>query len=616
MEQLKNLKKIEKFVFGISLLFIFLVFLNFRDIPNRYTLLAATGLYGFYVLAYQRLYINASTVLLGITLFFYARLREFDTANTIMHGALPVVFILLGKALMQRENTTEKNQTFWLLLPVFSFIVGYSGHGILNGMVYFIEGPIQEGVRYWADVWTGNIMPGTQHSIYLLPVLSVMFPAIVYFRKHKLLCSVTLMTGLFSLYYAFASLSRMSVLIFGMLFVWQFFLFLCLNKDNKRFMDFTKKAVLVLAGVGIITILVIIFNRETILKIPFVANLGKDGGILNNLRFRAQRSVLTQLFAYPKGGMPMPADGIQMAHNVWLDMAKDTGIITFSCFLIYTFCTFGQMVKLLSGKSSAQIKYVFSGIYFAFILYYNVEPALNANIQYMLPWMFLNGMLYGVNQKMEESKNQDCVLTRKQRMYLPVKRTMDVILSSIAIVVLSPVLLGISVAIKLDSPGPVLFKQKRVGKNKEFFDIWKFRTMRTDTPKDMPTHMLKDPKQYITKTGRFLRKTSLDELPQLFQIFSGKMSICGPRPALWNQDDLIAERDKYGANGVTPGLTGWAQINGRDELEIDVKARLDGEYIEKFGFLMDLRCFFGTIVSVAKSDGVVEGGTGELNRKK
>ncbi|MED2972868.1 sugar transferase [Fictibacillus sp. B-59209] len=195
-------------------------------------------------------------------------------------------------------------------------------------------------------------------------------------------------------------------------------------------------------------------------------------------------------------------------------------------------------------------------------------------------------------------------------MYMKVKRLIDIILSFIGLIVLSPFFLILIIAIKMDSRGPVLFKQQRVGINKTHFDILKFRTMRIDTPKDTPTHLLGNPEQYITKMGKFLRKTSLDELPQIWNIFVGQMSIIGPRPALWNQYDLIAERDKYGANDVPPGLTGWAQINGRDELPIEVKAKLDGEYVEKISFWMDVKCFFGTIVSVVKSDGVVEGGTG------
>lgn len=196
------------------------------------------------------------------------------------------------------------------------------------------------------------------------------------------------------------------------------------------------------------------------------------------------------------------------------------------------------------------------------------------------------------------------------------KRLLDLVLSACAIVVLSPVYLLVSIAIKVDDPGPVFFRQKRVGIHKTHFQILKFRTMKMDTPRDVPTHMLENPEQYITRVGKVLRKTSLDELPQIFQIFTGKMSIIGPRPALWNQFDLIAERDKYGANDVRPGLTGWAQINGRDELPIDVKARFDGEYVKNLSFSFDCRCFFGTITSVLKSEGVVEGGTGQLEKEK
>ena len=197
-----------------------------------------------------------------------------------------------------------------------------------------------------------------------------------------------------------------------------------------------------------------------------------------------------------------------------------------------------------------------------------------------------------------------------------IKRLIDIVLSGLGILVLLPVHLVIAVAVKLDDPGPVFFRQKRVGIHKTHFQILKFRTMKMNTPRDMPTHLLENPEQYITRVGKVLRKTSLDELPQIFQIFTGKMSIIGPRPALWNQDDLIAERDKYGANDVRPGLTGWAQINGRDELPIDVKAGLDGEYVKNISFLFDCKCFFGTIVSVLKSDGVVEGGTGQLEKEK
>lgn len=196
------------------------------------------------------------------------------------------------------------------------------------------------------------------------------------------------------------------------------------------------------------------------------------------------------------------------------------------------------------------------------------------------------------------------------------KRILDILLSGCGILVLLPVYALVALAIYVDDPGPILFRQKRVGIHKSHFLILKFRTMKMNTPKDTPTHLLENPQQYITRVGGLLRKLSLDELPQIFQIFTGKMSVIGPRPALWNQFDLIEERDKYGANDVRPGLTGWAQINGRDELPIDVKARYDGEYVEKLSFLFDCKCFFGTIASVLKSDGVVEGGTGQLEKEK
>lgn len=193
-----------------------------------------------------------------------------------------------------------------------------------------------------------------------------------------------------------------------------------------------------------------------------------------------------------------------------------------------------------------------------------------------------------------------------------IKRAMDLMISLCAVIVLAVPMALLAVWIKLDSPGPVLFMQKRVGRGKTYFNILKFRTMRLDAPHDMPTHLLQNPDAFITRSGRFLRRTSLDELPQIFNILCGQMSVVGPRPALWNQDDLIAERDKYGANDITPGLTGWAQVNGRDELEIDEKARLDGEYAHHITFKMDATCFLMTIGNVLRHKGVIEGGTGAM----
>lgn len=196
------------------------------------------------------------------------------------------------------------------------------------------------------------------------------------------------------------------------------------------------------------------------------------------------------------------------------------------------------------------------------------------------------------------------------------KRLIDIVFSSMGLVLLSWLYLLITLAVFFDDPGPVFFTQKRVGERKKFFYLHKFRTMKISAPHDIPTHLLENPEQYITRVGKFLRKTSLDELPQIWDIFIGKMSIIGPRPALWNQDDLVAERDKYGANDVKPGLTGLAQINGRDELEIPVKAKLDGEYVKNISFIFDCKCFFGTFKAVFNQNGIVEGGTGEINKEE
>lgn len=205
---------------------------------------------------------------------------------------------------------------------------------------------------------------------------------------------------------------------------------------------------------------------------------------------------------------------------------------------------------------------------------------------------------------------------KNKKGYLIVKRIIDIVISIIALIILLPIFAIISIAIKIESKGPILFKQKRIGKHKKNFTIYKFRTMRTDTPKDMPTHMLKNANGYITKVGNILRKTSLDELPQLINIIKGDMSIIGPRPALWNQYDLVEERDKYHANDLKPGLTGWAQINGRDELEIPQKAKFDGEYVDKISFVFDLKIFFKTIINVFKHEGVVEGAIDKSNKTK
>lgn len=223
-----------------------------------------------------------------------------------------------------------------------------------------------------------------------------------------------------------------------------------------------------------------------------------------------------------------------------------------------------------------------------------------------------------MRKNMKTNKKKYYTLTSRQRLYAKCKSAFDRTAGVVGTILASPLFFAIIILIKKEEglKAPVFFKQKRVGENQEYFELIKFRTMRLDTPHDMPTHLLTNPEQYITKVGKFLRKSSLDELPQFINIIKGDMAISGPRPALWNQYDLIAEREAYGVHQIKPGLTGWAQIHGRDELEIPEKAKLDAYYLRHFGLWIDIKCFFGTIFSVAKSEGVVEGGTGELKKQR
>lgn len=392
---METVNKLKNSLDLVSLLFIFLIFINFRDIPNRYALLGAAGLYLLYIILYKKIQLDLNGILLGLTLFIYARLRGFQTGNVIMYTALPLAFTLFGKSMMTVER--EKNRySYFILLPVIVFLIGYSGHGVLNGITYFVKGTLGEGIRYWADFWTGDIIPGTQHSIYLVSMLAMIFPAIVYFKKYKVVCSSFLICGVFFLYYALISLARSPILIFGIVWVWEILLFIFLNRNNARLMGYIKRALFAGCIAGVIVVGLIFLNWDTISHLRFVENLSKDGGILNNVRFVAQRSVLVNLFKYPKGGMPI--EGLKMAHNVWLDMALDTGILTFGMFTLYTVISLVQLIRLLRSSAPEELKYVMSGIYFAFILYYSVEPALNANIQFLVPWIFNNGLIAGVVQ--------------------------------------------------------------------------------------------------------------------------------------------------------------------------------------------------------------------------
>lgn len=385
------LKKIEQPALGLSLLFVFLIFLNFRDIPNRFAALGAMICCGFYAIKQQKVRVDCSMVLLGLSMAIYGKMLEYSLTNLLMTVILTVVFMQFGKYLML-EVKSEKE----VMLPGILFLAGYSLHGLLNSINYFFY-PFEIGWnRTWPDIWTGQNVLATQQCIYTIPLMAMLIPSIIYWKKYKLLCSVTFGTAVFFLLHSLLVLSRTPILAFAVLFAWMFLMFLVFNRNNKKLMKIVTWTVVI----GIIAaVAVLALNWNWISEIPFVQNMGKDGGVLNNIRFRAQRSVLMQMFDYPMGNPEMYTEGMVLVHNVWLDMAKKTGLIPFGLFALYTIISFVQMLKMLKGNVKTELKYLLSGVYLAFILYYTVEPALDANIRYIVPWTFINGVISGCNHK-------------------------------------------------------------------------------------------------------------------------------------------------------------------------------------------------------------------------
>lgn len=580
------IKKCRKPLEMVSLLFIFLIFIDFRDIPNRYALLGAVGLYFLYTVIYKKLLIDLNGILAGVTLLLYAKLRDFGTAEIIMYAALPASFAMLGYTMML-SGTWKKEYRYFYLLPVVIFLIGYSAHGLLNGITYFREGTIAYDVRTWKDFWSGEFLKGTQHSIYILPLLGMAVPAVIYLKKYKAFCSAVLVGCLFFLYYAWDSLARTPIMVFGLLAALEILLFVYLNRQNKKLMGYIKKAVCIAAVLAILGVTVVFMNWDVIRALPFVDNLSKDGGVFNNIRFVAQRSVLKNLFAYPGGGMPI--EGLKMAHNVWLDMALDTGIITFGLFTLYTVISLFQLKKLIKSNAPDELKYMLSGIYFAFFLYYTVEPALNANIQNLIPWFFCNGLTAGI------------VSDHKKGFYEKyIKRPQDFLCALLALIVLSPVMAVTAYLVKTKLGSPVIFTQERPGLNGKIFKLYKFRSM-TDQ-RDEDGNLLPDEVR-LTSFGKKLRATSLDELPELINILKGDMSVVGPRPL------LVRYLPRYNAHQarrheVRPGFTGYAQVNGRNTISWEEKFNYDVEYVDHITFVGDWKIIFQTIGTVLRRDGI------------
>lgn len=391
-EEMNNLlKKLEKPAFYLSLLFVFFVFLNFRDIPDRYVVLGAVVCCLFYFIKQRKLRMDISLLFLMFSIGLYEKWLGFPTVNWLMDVILVAAFMLFGKYLML-ESQTESDY----MISGAVFLGGYSLYGLLNCINYYFNKFELWGIRAWPDIWTGENVLATQHCLYIMPLLAMILPAIVCLKKYKVACSITIITGTFFLYHSLSTLSRTPIMAFAVLFVWEMLLFLILNRNNKKLMKITKWTVI--TGV-VIFVLFLVLNWEWIQEIPFMQNMSKGGGVLNNVRFRAQRSVLMQMFDYPMGKPEMCTEGMKFVHNVWLDMAKKTGLIPFGLFSAYTVISFIQVVRLLRSNIKQEQKYLLSGIYLAFVLYYTVEPALDANIRYMIPWTFINGLIAGCNHK-------------------------------------------------------------------------------------------------------------------------------------------------------------------------------------------------------------------------
>lgn len=389
MRELMN--KLEKPAYYLSLLFVFLIFLNFRDIPDRYAILGACVCCLFYLVKQRKLRIDLSILLLAVSIALYEKMQGFGVLDFLMDAILVTSFMLLGKYLILEQKSESEN-----MIPGVVFLSGISLYGLLNCINYFFNKFDIWYIRRWPDFWTGQDVLATQHCFYIMPMLAMIIPAIIFMKKHKMICGVSLITGVFFVYHSLITLSRTPIMAFAVLCAWSLLLFLVFNRNNKKLMNFTKW--LVIVGIVIVAVFFLL-NWKWIKDMPFVQNMGKDGGVLNNIRFRAQRSVIVQMFEYPMGNSEMYTEGMKFVHNVWLDMAKKTGLIPFGLFSIYTLISFIQVVKLLKSNIKQEQKYLLSGMYLAFVLYYTVEPALDANIRYMVPWTFVNGLIAGCNHK-------------------------------------------------------------------------------------------------------------------------------------------------------------------------------------------------------------------------
>lgn len=386
----------QKIIYYAVLCLLFLFFFQFMGSHKMVFFEISTLLGGLICLYYawkqKKIRVAVPEIISVLSFFSYTLIAKMSVPLMILHTSLPPLFLLIGKYL-SKDIVSEKNSDRYILRYIMLFVCAYTLHGLLNCLIYFRDG--FAGERSWHDVW-GELLPATQHSLYTLPVLSLMFLVFLYWKKYKALCTGTICIGIFFLFQAAHSLSRTQIMIWILIMFWEVFLFILLNRKNREVMRAVKRCAVILAiACGILAVFLIV-NYNIFRNLEIIRIFQRGGGILHNVRFQAQIRVLQQLFVYPFGNTEMDLGGLYYAHNVWLDMAKATGVIPFFLLLIYTVISLVDMAKFLLDTSVAPgLKYMLSGLYFALLLYYMVEPALDANIAYLTPWFYLHGIVNG-----------------------------------------------------------------------------------------------------------------------------------------------------------------------------------------------------------------------------
>ncbi len=404
----RDIIKMERVTFYAIVLFLFCFFVQLFGFPNKFALLGSFAICAGYLYKERKLRVGISECLLGLGMFFYTLIAGHGLGDMIVITVLPVLFMLSGKYITVDIFSREKKECD-LYYILGAFIIGYFIHGFLNSMIYFREGFASSG-RIWGDIW-GEPLLATHQNIYVLPILALMFPAFLYLRKYKVICIGVILGGVFFIYQSVDSLSRIPVMIWGILMLWELALFILLNRKNKNTVRERRK---ILIGIGIffgIAILIIAMNFDAIKNLTFIQRLLLGGGgLIHNIRFRAQLNAVRQLFVYPFGGYQMDLCGLERSHNVWLDIANAGGLIPFFIIVFYTILSVIDLVKFLrNGQIRHELKYVISGLYFSLVLYYMVEPALMANNRFFIPWPYLNGIIIGCNIAVRKNGSESAI---------------------------------------------------------------------------------------------------------------------------------------------------------------------------------------------------------------